>query len=71
VTAVGGWYDAGAPVTVTATPSNGYHFAGWSGDAQGDTNSLALNLTMDQARTVTASFAANKPAQECTVFSFR
>ena len=53
-----GFYAAGAPVSVTATPNLGYYFAGWTGDtAAGNTSSLTLNLTMDQARSVVAHFA--------------
>ncbi|MEI8243340.1 MAG: choice-of-anchor D domain-containing protein [bacterium] len=56
-----GWYAAGAFVTVTAAPDTGYHFAGWSGNTPGDTNSLSQSLTMDQARTLVACFAPDAP----------
>jgi hypothetical protein len=52
-----GWRTSGATGTVTATPSAGYLFAGWSGDTGGDTNSPSMALTMDRARTVKANFA--------------
>ena len=48
-------YDPGATVTLTATPAPGSQFTGWSGacaNAAGD-----CTVTMDQARSVTASFA--------------
>lgn len=54
-----GFYVAGSTVVVTATPSLGYQFAGWTGDVGGaDTNDAVLTLTMDQARTVVAHFSA-------------
>jgi hypothetical protein len=53
-----GWYTNGAMVTLTATPSNGYHFSLWSGDVPpASMTNNPLTLTMDQARTVSASFA--------------
>ena len=54
-----GWYDEDGPVTVTATPDTGYHFAGWRGDTLGDTNLVDMDLTMDQARSITAAFTLN------------
>ena len=51
------WYALGTNVDVEATPSNGYAFAGWTGDVPGgNTNDNPLSLSMDQARTVTANF---------------
>jgi predicted extracellular nuclease len=48
-------YLIGTPVTLTATPSWGYHFVQWSGDAGGSTNPLVLMMDADKA--VTAHFA--------------
>lgn len=53
-----GWYNLGSSVTVTATPSATYQFAGWTGDvtpAQAMQNPLALAL--DRARSITATFS--------------
>ena len=56
-----GFYGIGSPVSVTATPSLGYYFAGWTGDtAAGNTSNPTLNLTMDQARSVVAHFALSQ-----------
>ncbi len=55
-----GWYDLGGGVTVTAVPNEHYHFMGWSGDVSGDTNALAMTLTLDNARSVTANFAIDQ-----------
>jgi len=48
-------YNAGEVVTLTATPSKGYKFTGWSGDGcTGSQNSCTL--TMDANKAVTAMF---------------
>ena len=44
----------GTSVTLTASPAAGSAFTGWSGACTG---TGACTVTMDQARTVTASFA--------------
>lgn len=51
-------YDPDTPVTLSATPDPGSDFAGWSGDCSG---SGACQVTMDQARSVTATFADVAP----------
>ncbi|HEC02488.1 MAG TPA: hypothetical protein ENI81_03030, partial [Phycisphaerales bacterium] len=45
--------------TLTITPSSdiGYHFTGWSGDASGDADPLAVTVTSDMA--ITANFEIN------------
>ncbi len=50
------FYSHGDVVTLTATPSEGYEFESWSGDATGTTNPLIL--VMDSTRTLTANFIA-------------
>jgi len=56
-------YTNGATVTVTATPASNHFFAGWSGDAAGLLNPLALTLTISKAITAnfTPSGGANPP----------
>ena len=49
----GGTYDAGARVTVTASPNSGYRFDRWSGACTG---SGSCSVTMNAARSVTAHF---------------
>ena len=44
-------------VTLTASPTTGYSFTGWSGDLTGSTN--PATITMSANRTVTANFAIN------------
>jgi len=48
-------YSAGAVVRLTAAPSSGYLFTGWSGALSGD--ALSQTLTMDGNQTVGANFA--------------
>ena len=50
-------YDYNTVVSLTATPSPGYTFTGWSGDATGTAN--PVNVTMDANKTVTANFSLN------------
>ena len=52
------------PVTLTATADAGSTFTGWSGE--GCTGTGTCSVTMDQARTVTATFTLN-PAHSLTV----
>ncbi|MBF0103189.1 MAG: InlB B-repeat-containing protein, partial [Desulfobacterales bacterium] len=47
-------YACGESVTLTATPSSGYSFGSWTGDASG-TNS-SVTMTMNANKTVTANF---------------
>ena len=50
----GGTYDAETSVTITANPSIGYKFAGWSGNASGSTS--PITITMDSNKSVIAQF---------------
>jgi uncharacterized repeat protein (TIGR01451 family)/uncharacterized repeat protein (TIGR02543 family) len=58
-------YDNGTLVTLTATPATGYTFTGWSGDCSG--SSTTCEVTMDQARDVTATFATTQLTHTLTV----
>ncbi|MFT3680259.1 MAG: InlB B-repeat-containing protein [Ferruginibacter sp.] len=49
-------YAQGAVVTLTATPTSGYVFTGWSGDATG--TATMVTVTMNSSKTVTANFQA-------------
>jgi uncharacterized repeat protein (TIGR02543 family) len=46
-------YSGGTDVALTPAPSAGWQFTGWSGDCTG---TGACNVTMNQARSVTATF---------------
>ncbi len=50
-------YNYGSSVILTATPSIGYTFTGWNGDATGSTN--PLTITMNGNKSITANFAIN------------
>jgi len=47
-------HDALTDVSVTAVPSTGYNFSGWSGDASG--TDLTITITMNSDKSITASF---------------
>lgn len=51
----GGTYTYGQTATITATPSTGWYFTGFSGDASGTTN--PQSFTVDGAKSITANFA--------------
>ena len=55
-----GYYGQNSNVAVTATPAPHWHFAGWTGDVQGDTNALTMTRTMDSPRSLTANFAIDQ-----------
>ena len=50
----GGAYQLGAEVTLTAVPSNGIDFAGWSGDASG--TEVETSITMNGHKKIVAFF---------------
>ncbi len=51
-----GWYNAGAPATLTATPPTGWQFGSWSGDASGAASSVTVSVL--RPMNVTATFDA-------------
>jgi alpha-tubulin suppressor-like RCC1 family protein len=52
------WLACGTPFQISVTPDPYYHFAGWSGHAEGETSN-PLTLAMNSARSVTANFVPN------------
>ena len=50
----GGTFNLGAETTLTATPSAGYVFAGWSGDAS--STETPLKITIDANKSIGATF---------------
>jgi CSLREA domain-containing protein len=55
VASPGGWYVAGSTVQLTANPTGGSAFAGWSGACTGASNPVDVLISADQ--TCTATFA--------------
>jgi outer membrane protein assembly factor BamB len=54
------FYNSGESVTLTATPSTGYHFVSWKGDiAQGQDIGNPLTIAIDSNKTLTATFEIN------------
>ena len=53
-------FDPATSVTLSATPATGQVFGGWGGDCAG--TAASCTLTMEAARTVTASFNAPPPS---------
>ena len=49
-----GTYEEGTEATITATPSEGYQFSGWTGDYVGIENPVSINITGD--KNITANF---------------
>ena len=51
------WFSQGSDITVTAIPDPHYRFVAWTGDLGGaNPASPSLTISMDRARTVSASF---------------
>ena len=50
-----GTYNENSSVVVTATPSAGYEFTGWSGDVSGTDNPLTVTMTGNKSITATFS----------------
>jgi surface protein len=63
VSTTGGSYEAGASVSVTATPNAEYEFTGWS---NGSTDN-PLSVTVNGNTTITANFAKVKYALNVTI----
>ncbi|NQX59958.1 InlB B-repeat-containing protein [Paenibacillus qinlingensis] len=59
-----GSYNVGTLVTLTAVPSAGYVFSGWSGDLSGAAN--PATLVMNANKTVTATYVPAIPQQKYT-----
>jgi hypothetical protein len=57
----GGWANAGATATLTASANSGYTFADWSGLAGGLSATNPLSLTVNGPLSVVANFTAQAP----------
>ena len=59
-----GFYAGGTQVQVTAAPSQGKHFVGWTGDASGSDHSVTV--VVDALKAVEAVFARSEPLRSGT-----
>jgi uncharacterized repeat protein (TIGR02543 family) len=60
-------YAPGSTVQLTATPSSGWAFTGWSGDQTGSTN--PVEITMNKSKVITATFGPTSDGTENLVKS--
>ncbi len=67
VSTTGGTYEFGKEVTVTATPKDGFQFAGWEGIAVAQTNSNPLTIKVTENTNVKATFVRAKHALKINV----
>jgi uncharacterized repeat protein (TIGR02543 family) len=56
-------YDAGTVVSLNATPSAGYQFVEWTGNAStiDDANAASTTITVNDNYSITANFQEKKP----------
>ncbi len=59
-----GTYEGGALVTISATPSQGWQFVNWTGDAVYSTGSANTTVTMTGTKSITAHFELIPPAPD-------
>ncbi len=63
---LGGIYNTGTLVTVTAIPNSGYAFSNWSGNLSGSVN--PTTITMNVNKSVTANFSVLPPGNKNVLF---
>jgi len=68
-TSADSYFPANTSLTLTATPSTGYCFAGWSGTITGNTPALTLSMTRNQS--LTASFQTGSATVSSTMLIFQ
>jgi hypothetical protein len=59
ISPLGGEYESGVEVTVTASPASGYRFVNWTGDVDtvADVNAATTSITMNNHYSITANLA--------------
>src|SRR5207248_377495 len=58
--------DLNSVVSIQALPNSGYHFTSWTGNVAQPSNP-STTVTMSQAQTITANFAAGSPSADLQV----
>jgi len=66
VSSTGGTYDDGTSVSITATPNEGYEFAGWNGT---DMSSSTITIMLTENTTIEALFSQVSTATTVTQFT--
>ena len=64
VSQTGGSYDEGTSVSITATPSTGYDFSGWTGSET--SSSPTISVVMNSNKNITANFSKKQYAINIT-----
>ena len=64
VSQTGGSYDEGTSVSITATPSTGYDFSGWTGSET--SSSPIISVVMNSNKNITANFSKKQYAINIT-----
>ena len=64
VSQTGGSYDEGTSVSITATPSTGYDFSGWTGSET--SSSPTISVVMNSNKNITANFRKKQYAINIT-----
>jgi len=62
----GGTYSSGSTISISATPSNGYQFSHWSGDASGSSNPLSITINQDTSIVANFSVTGTNNTSETT-----
>jgi hypothetical protein len=64
VNPVSGWKPAGTNLSLNVSPSNGWLFMGWSGDASGDYTQANIIVPIVQPVSITATFSDDADGDE-------
>ena len=62
-----GTYNSGSTISISATPSNGYQFSHWSGDASGSSNPLSMTINQDTSIFANFSVTGTNNTSETTL----
>ena len=60
-------YSSGSIIQLTASPTEGWSFSGWSGTVSSTEN--PIQLTVDEAKSITSTFPVRSLSFNCCAFS--